>query len=136
MGLIDRCHIGDQNVTRLCVTDWPIGLNVVCETDKPIASDDIVTYLYNCFTDGLTTCSPGRSTDGLLTLLDGLFVEPIDRWSYAIYWPGRSTDGVLYMSFSNLVRWPEDWLWPINRWDIQYNILWKKLINLSYNKCT
>jgi len=69
---------------------------VACETDQSIASDDLVTYLYNRLTDGLTTCSPGRSTDGPLPLLYGLFVEPSDRWSYTIYLPGRSIDGVLY----------------------------------------
>ena len=42
---------------------------VACETDQPIASDDIVTYLCNRLTDGLMTCSAGRSTNGLLTLL-------------------------------------------------------------------
>jgi len=73
--------------------------------DRPIASGDTVTYVYIRLTDGPTICSTGRSTDGLSTMLCGLFVEPIDRWSYTIYLPGRSTDGVLYTSFSNLVRW-------------------------------
>ncbi|QCD79464.1 hypothetical protein DEO72_LG1g3106 [Vigna unguiculata] len=51
--------------------------------DQPIASDDVVTYLLNPFTDGPIVCSLGRSTNSLLTMRCGLFVEPIDRWSYA-----------------------------------------------------
>jgi len=61
-GPIDRCTISDQNITCGGVIDGPMG----CETDQSIASDGIMTYLYNRVTDGLTTCSPGRATDGLL----------------------------------------------------------------------
>jgi len=80
-------------VTRLGVTDGPMGLNVVG-----------FRLLFNRLTDGPTVCSPGRSTDSLLTVLCGLFVEPIDRWSYAVYLSGRSTDSLLCTSFFNLGR--------------------------------
>ena len=84
--------------------------------DQPIASDDVVTYLLNRLTDGPIVCSLGRSTDSLLTMLCGLFVEPIDRWSYAIYLSSRLTD----CYFSNLGRWA--WELALADWPMGHTV--------------
>ncbi|QCE11900.1 hypothetical protein DEO72_LG10g3138 [Vigna unguiculata] len=44
-----------------------------------------------------------RSTDGLLSMLRDLLVEPIDRWAYSTQAPPASSDGSEVRRFSRTV---------------------------------
>jgi len=92
VGPIDRCSIGDQNVTRLCVTDWPMVLYnlftrpfdrwflnamwFVCRTDWPMILHNLFTRSFDrwlCFIYEFFQPCPMDLRTGFGRLTDGTY---------------------------------------------------------------